>query len=262
MANAKLLSILFLLILPLTTMAHEEENEVARLSENFAPIDAVLLTTAIIVLALLASFAFRHKHKHAKKVLFLLIAIPTITTSIYLAADTIHLNLISDTGGPVHWHADFQLWACGERISMQGPESAFDNKVGTPVFHHHDDDRIHVEGVLVSKSDAELHSFFETIGGTLTDELVEIKDRSGNLVSYRNGDLCSDGNPGVLKFYVNGKLDSNKSDHILAPYEVVPPGDCIIIDFSPGEEGTTEKVCESVEAKGGYSAYESGIGGL
>ena len=121
---------------------------------------------ASIIVGVLILFAIYDKDRSEKTKIFLFlgIIIPIVLVTIYSAGSTIYLNIISETQGPVHWHADFEIWDCGQKIDLINP-TGFSNRVGNPVFHEHGDDRIHVEGVVVEKKDVDLHSFFEVIGG-------------------------------------------------------------------------------------------------
>ena len=67
----------------------------------------------------------------------------TLSTGI-LIGSTIYLNTNSDSGGPVHWHADIEFWACGNEIELRDP-TGFSNKIGTGTLHEHDDHRIHLD---------------------------------------------------------------------------------------------------------------------
>ena len=249
------LFILFTLLLSFSLVeAHgAEETEPLSLLD---PVLFLIATGVFLAVLVLLSLVFQSRlGKKAKKVIFILIVIPVLISTGYLAGHTVYLNLVSETGGPVHWHADFEIWACGEKIHLPGPENVFDNKVGTAVFHHHDDDRIHVEGILLDKQDADLSQFFKTIGGSLTTESIGIPQHDKTVKVWRNGDLCGD-QQASLKVYVNGKLNPEAEEYVISPYEQIPPGDCIIVDFSPGESETTEKVCETLKSKGGYEVYE------
>ena len=203
------LFILFTLLLSFSLVeAHgAEETEPLSLLD---PVLFLIATGVFLAVLVLLSLVFQSRlGKKAKKVIFILIVIPVLISTGYLAGHTVYLNLVSETGGPVHWHADFEIWACGEKIHLPGPENVFDNKVGTAVFHHHDDDRIHVEGILLDKQDADLSQFFKTIGGSLTTESIGIPQHDKTVKVWRNGDLCGD-QPGKLKVYVNGKLNPER----------------------------------------------------
>lgn len=86
-----------------------------------------------------------------------------------------YLNVKSDTGGPVHWHADFEIWACGNEIALRDPRGFLSNKIGSPTLHEHNDKRIHLEGVPVTlPHDASLGKFMSTIGGELTQSSLTV----------------------------------------------------------------------------------------
>lgn len=255
--------LLIFIVIP-SVLSHEDSsigNEEHTLDDG----DGVLISNSLVYIGVASFISFifviisvymkGNAADNVKKILFLGIIIPIIFVSAYLIISTVYLNLSSETKGPVHWHADFEIWACGEKIHLPGPENVFDNKVGTAVFHHHDDDRIHVEGILLDKQDADLSQFFKTIGGSLTTESIGIPQHDKTVKVWRNGDLCGD-QQASLKVYVNGKLNPEAEEYVISPYEQIPPGDCIIVDFSPGESETTEKVCETLKSKGGYEVYE------
>lgn len=254
----KLVLPLILLLSISLVSAHgvEEETKAEPLISLPDPSLFLIVTGIILSVLILGSLFLKSRlGEKAKKIIFILIIIPVVISTGYLAGHTIYLNIVSETGGPVHWHADFEVWVCGEKVHLPGPESAFDNKVGTAVFHHHDDDRIHVEGILIDKQDADLSQFFQTIGGSLTAVSIGIPQHDKTVKFWKNGDLCGD-QQATLKVYVNGKLNPEAEEYVISPYEQIPPGDCIIVDFSPGESDTTDKVCETVKLKGGYEVYE------
>jgi len=116
------------------------------------------------------------------------------------------------------------------------------------------------EGVLEKTSHADLHSFFEVIGGSLEqDELIVPTDQG--LLQLKDGNLCN-GKPGKLQIflykitnpspaqrtgflYEQIKLSPEEySNYVMSPYANAPPGDCIIIELAP-EKTKTEFMCES-----------------
>lgn len=200
----------------------------------------VILCIGIIV------FKKNIQEKH-KKTLFWLIAAPVLLVTFYLAGHTVHENIVSVTKGPVHWHADFQVWACGEKLDLIDP-TGLRNKVGSPLFHEHDDDRIHVEGVVHDLRDVNLQSFFQVVGGDLTQDML-IFPINEEVLTFKNGDLCGN-DPATLKVYANGKLLENHAEYLYAPETLVPEGDCIIVDFSPSNAQTTDKICDSWSSLG------------
>ncbi len=226
----KIAIFLFFLLLVSAALAHEEvvhNDALDELFHNVNDMDVTIIGTVLLlgIVAYAAVFKDQIKKENQKKRLFIIIIAITVGVTAYIGAETIYKNLKSETGGPVHWHADFEIWACGTEIIPHSPESVWDNKIGTPLLHHHDDKRIHVEGILRSRSEASLGAFFEAIGGELAATSVEIDGKR-----WQNGDLCND-QPGTLMMFVNGQQNFEFDDHVPAPYSNVPPGDRIKIVF-------------------------------
>mgnify|MGYP001569409592 FL=1 len=76
-------------------------------SYNVVGVTAIVL----IILILYAIFAKPRKEK-TKKILFWSIATVSMASILFLAGSTVYLNMVSPNGGPVHWHADFEIWNC------------------------------------------------------------------------------------------------------------------------------------------------------
>ena len=252
------------LLLVFSVYAHGEEAEITNVSSDglvdyFAStsIYYVLLGSAIVILITLISIFYRRKSEKTKWVLFLLILISVVLITFYITGTTIYLNYTSQTRGPVHWHADFEIWVCGERVDLADPEG-FSNRIGSPVFHEHGDDRIHVEGVVVNKNHVNLRRFFYFVGGTLDDDLLELPVNDG-ILSVKNGDLCN-GKTGELQVFVYKVLNPSDAkewgyeqvkieyfeNYVLNPYSNVPPGDCIIVEFD-ANKNKTDKICKTFE---------------
>jgi len=245
----KFLFLMFLFFL-VSAAAHEitEGSEGAKY-EYLSGISTnlIIIASAISLTFVIIALTYQKKLKNYKVILFLGIIIPIIIISLFLAGSTVYLNTISESKGPVHWHADFEIWACGEKVDLVDP-TGLSNRIGSPVLHEHGDLRIHVEGVLIRLNDADLHSFFEVIGGDLTNErLVSPTDKG--VLEIQNGDMCN-GLPGVLQVFVyqteDGEAVQKKiadfEEYVLSPYSNVPPGDCIIIEFDEEKE-ETDKIC-------------------
>lgn len=131
-------------------------------------------SVALIVLVLLASVT-KNKSNKLKLPLFILIAITMMGTTAVLLGSTIYLNVKSDSGGPVHWHADIEFWSCGAELNLRDPTGFLSNKIGSTTYHEHDDKRIHLEGVVVDKShDASLGKFMEVTGGYINETGVAV----------------------------------------------------------------------------------------
>ena len=184
-----------------------------------------------LLLGLLILIALLHKNKgeREKKVLFGLIVVSVVVVTAYVMGSTIYLNFISVTGGPVHWHADYEIWVCEKEIDIEDPKLPL-NRLGTYVLHDHGDNRMHIEGVVLDKRDVSLGAFFHAIGGELSKDELIVPTNQG-LVEASEGDLC-DGSPGKLYVFVKGKLVEDPSSYVIQPYETIPPGDTIKVVFS------------------------------
>ncbi len=243
-----------LLFLPLA-FAHEDADD--RTIDQVIRDNSIFLVTygtLAIIIIIAASFIMHESHHHWP---FFITAAIIVSVTGYLSIATISLNMISETKGPVHWHADFEAYKCGEKLNLIDPKG-LSNKIGTPVFHEHNDDRMHVEGVVVEKGHVSLGEFIETVGGKLEKGYFELPTNTGN-VAARDFEYC-DENEGMLQVFlyrVTNPDPTKKSgfiyelvkledyeNYVLSPYFNVPPGDCIIIEFDKPKE-TTERICET-----------------
>ena len=249
---------ILLLLLP-QTMAYDEISRLddgVKLKNQAMSVIMVasILVTALVILAIISKLKL-HNHK---RMLFLFMIIPIVAATLYTAGTTIYLNQISITKGPVHWHADFEIWNCGEKIDFLDPRG-LSNRIGTPVFHEHNDFRIHVEGVVVKEEDVALDNFFNVIGGVLTEESLGVS-ANDEITLLHNGDLCN-GKPGKVQVFVYKVINPKEqgrwiytqekvedyTSYVLSPYSHVPPGDCIVVEFDQEKE-TTDKICTTYEA--------------
>ena len=181
------------------------------------------------ILILLILLFQKRMDENTKTIVYLSVVAVIGIVTIYLIITTLNLNLISETKGPVHWHADYEIWVCDKEISLARAKG-FSDKQGVDLMHSHEDNRIHVEGVLLDKKEASLGAFFYAVGGLLTDDEIKVLTDDG-LVSGHNGDNCN-GKPAQLYVFVNGNLTANPSDYVISPYEKVPPGDRIKFVFT------------------------------
>lgn len=169
-----------------------------------------------------------------KKAAFAVIATISIAATFYLIYSVYVLFSTSATGGPVHWHADFEVWACGERISLK-KASGWSTRVGPILLHHHGDDRMHIEGVVRKLEDVSLREFFKAIGGEFKQSELTVITENGELKNWRNGDSCPEGLQGSLKFFVNGKPNADFGNYVISKHTDVPPGDVIKIVFDSSQ---------------------------
>lgn len=129
---------------------------------------------AIVLLIIISAFA-KDRWPRLKMPLFIALATIMAGSTLFLGASTVYLNVKSDSGGPVHWHADFEIWACGNQLELKDPFEFLSNKVGTPTLHEHDDQRIHLEGVVVEEeTGASLGKFMHVVDGAITSDAMVI----------------------------------------------------------------------------------------
>ncbi len=238
---------------------------------------AVFAGAVVLAVLVAASVLAKRKSKKARPLLshllFWSIVMVVVAVTAYIAWSTIYLNAVSKTAGPVHWHADFEVWRCGESEPLQlvDPEG-FSNRVGSAVLHEHGDNRMHIEGVVVDYTDVNIGSFFRSVGGDLHSGELILPTNKG-MAAMKDGDSCPDG-AGKLQVFVyrtvDGKMvqeklgSSSYEDYVPSPYGNVPPGDCIIFEFDSLPKDRTERMCESYKAalkRGHVEAEGDGHGG-
>jgi len=208
-----------------------------------------------IVLTLFIVFVDQKKWEKYKKIIFLLYVIPIAFVTLYLVGATVHKNFTSQTGGPIHWHADFEVIACGEKLDLVNPRG-LKNKIGSPLFHEHDDNRIHVEGTIKNVEDIEVDDFFRVIGGELKKGLLIYDIEGVGKREFRDGEVCSNGKKGYVQLFVNGEK-INSFNYLYYPNSLVPPGDCFIVEFGPLKDKTDE-ICSSWKVQGwNYENYKN-----
>lgn len=236
---------------------HEEATAVANTLEDtlrMQSITVVVIASILILGATALAILVKHLGETFKKSLFLLIVIPTLASTVFLAGSTIYLNIISSSGGPVHWHAQFEVWDCENQLELNDPQG-ISNRVGSPTLHEHNDGWIHLEGVVVEEKEASLGNFINVIGGNITNDSYQFPTHEG-LIVRNSGDACPDGDKGAMQVFVykteNGvftqKKIGNPASYIISPHGSVPPGDCIIIEFGEEKE-RTDKLCDQYEVQ-------------
>lgn len=158
------------------------EHTINQLSVNAVWIGSIIIIAAIIIAVLCAN-----RTPKIKLPLFMIILVTTIGTTLTISGGTVYLNVRSATGGPVHWHADFEIWACDNEINLRDPRGLLSNKIGSPTLHEHNDKRIHLEGVPVTlPQDASLGKFMQTVGGELSQSNMIVPLNDDRL--FENGD--------------------------------------------------------------------------
>lgn len=232
-----------------SVLAHvgNESTLVETISKNsfsFVTIGGFLISFLVILASLYP------KSSEAFKIsVFVLITIISLGITFYLSGTTIYKNNKSATGGPVHWHADFRIFTCGEELDLIKPTGFF-NRIGKTDLHEHGDKRIHVEGVVMDKRDISLSNFFKVIGGNLAYGEFNFPGRE-KYERFIDGDKCEDGREGKLQVFVykteGMEIKQNKiadyPEYVLSGESKIPPGDCIIFEFTPDEKDKTDQIC-------------------
>ena len=140
--------------------------------DDFLPIQFVIgifiLSAVPFLILAAAKNAKKKKEKISRQHIYFWIIIYLVSAiTLVVIADTINLTINSETKGSVHWHADFEIWKCGEKLDIIDPEGMA-NRVGSRLFHEHGDGRMHVEGIIKNIKSVDLHNFFNFIGGDNT----------------------------------------------------------------------------------------------
>lgn len=194
-------------------MSGDLEQTISELSTNTVLAASVLL----IILIALSVWAVRKNRKRLKLPLYIMIAFVVGVSTITISAATVYLNLNSATGGPVHWHADIEFWACGNELEMRDPQGLLSNKIGTPTLHEHNDKRIHLEGVPVElPHDASLGKFMEVVDGSITQNMlvVPLNDNGQYFESEEDeedGDGAGDTNPQLVEPFIQTAGDDTRA---------------------------------------------------
>lgn len=195
------------------------ESFISSLSITVTVVGSVL----VVLLLLIAIIADKRKTKKAAKLklpLFVAVCVVVLGTTFTISGGTVYLNLNSATGGPVHWHADYEIWACGNELELRDPYGFLSNKIGTATYHEHDDKRIHVEGVPISLPyDFSLGKFMTVVGGSVSNDSLVVPLNTDKLFEDGEGEPDGDGNPKpapeLLEPFItsdtNGKIASFKN---------------------------------------------------
>lgn len=192
------------------------------------------------------------QNERAKIIIFWSITTIILAVTFFLIGDTVLKNIRSVTKGPVHWHADFEVWNCGELVRLIPPKG-ISNKVGKSLLHEHGDQRIHIEGVIGELSDVSLAAFWESVGGKFTAETLVVPTQLGAL-ELKNGANCASGEPAELRMTVyetknertvRRELSLEEAiRYVPSPENRVPPGACLIFEFTPKDSPPTSHLCE------------------
>ncbi len=230
-------------------------TEYSNLDEVIAGLSLKVVGVAFVVLLVTAliSLSIKKPGNGLKRLLFSILLLATLGSTIFLAGSTIYINAVSSSGGPVHWHADFEIWNCGQEVLLKKP-TGFSNKIGTATLHEHDDKRIHLEGVVVHENNASLGNFIEVIDGSISPTSLTLPTTAG-VQTFTTGNMCPDGTMGEMQVFVyttnpdnsySQKKLTDPASYIMSGHSQVPAGDCIIMEFGAAKN-RTNKLCRSYQ---------------
>ena len=136
----------------------------------------------------------------------------------------------------VHWHADVDVFVCGEERRL--PEALLGGLLGTGSLHTHDSSTNgqsfrNSDGNGIIHNEGNIHNYpiEQTLGKFF--ELMGIPFSENGIFDVKNGDSCPDGSPGKLKVFVN---DQEMQTHEFLFY-IPRDGDRIKISFEALGEG-------------------------
>ncbi|HET9412048.1 MAG TPA: hypothetical protein VFO38_04325 [Candidatus Saccharimonadales bacterium] len=162
-------------------------------SINALSINAVTIGAVVLLILVGLALAYSKRKPKIKLPLFLGILVTVLSTTTIISAGTVYLNVNSFAGGPVHWHADFEVWACGNELELREPQGFLSNKIGTATLHEHNDKRIHLEGVPVTPKDASLGKFMTVVGGQISKDTLVFPLNDNKLLENAHGEEDGDG---------------------------------------------------------------------
>ena len=107
------------------------------------------------------------------------------------------------TQAPIHWHASLEIVTCGQTRELPMPLPG--QHLGTGLLHTHEDQLIHIEGVIPNADAIKLGRYMDNIG---------LHFKNNEILDYQNGELCN-GKPGSVKLLVNGEENNLFTDYVI-----------------------------------------------
>jgi hypothetical protein len=231
----------------------------------------------MLIVLVVAAVITHERWPKFKAPLFTLIALVTVGTTLVLGGGAIALNINSPVGGPVHWGADYQIWACDNQLDLRDPHGLVGDRIGTPTLYEQNGSHIHYDGTPAQlPDDASLGKFMTAVGGEISDSSLVVPlndqngfvgtpntpeqvqpylstDKSGVSARFVNNQKCGDARAEVQVFvysyndgtktYTQTKLD-HPSTYELSHSQTSPPGDCVVVEFAPSKD-RTDHLCFS-----------------
>lgn len=269
------------------------ESDISSLSTR-----VVLASAAALFILMGIAILTNGKTERLKLPLFIMMSFIMAGSTLLLAGSTIYLNVKADSGGPVHWHADIEFWICDNEIELINPTGFSNKVGTWTLHEHNDHRIHLEGVVVNGENDASIGKFMDVIGGAITDDALVIPvnpegtvfeddvDGDGPSDTYSNsldslivesngsryvraidgqtcGDQAAEVQVFVYKFnkendtYEQSKI-SNPQSYTMSPESIVPPGDCIIVEFGPSKV-KTDKLCEQYGTRDEVRCVEFGV---
>jgi hypothetical protein len=199
--------------------AEDLETFIGSLSVTVTVVGSLLVLLLVAIAAAIGK-SRKKKTQALKLPIFVAIVVVVLGTTFTISGGTVYLNLKSATGGPVHWHADYEIWACGNEIELRDPTGFLSNKIGTATYHEHNDKRIHVEGVPIDlPHDFSLGKFFEVVGGGISNDTLVVPvnnaEQYDNLFEDGEGEEDGDGQGSPAPELLDGFFEGEANDRAL-----------------------------------------------
>jgi len=209
---------------------------------NFVEYVVPVLQISAVALIVLSAEAIRNEDNltmHDKNILMNGFLLVVLGSSLFTAGAFVHLSQVSWSGGEIHYHADYEVLVednSGElqRLNLVDPSKfcsgdvqsdymcKLNDRTGSTIYHEHNDNRIHLEGVFKNKEDATLGAYFETFNGKLTSSTMKYPTNDG-LVEVSESE---DSNKTLKVLVESGVADErswkvidNPSEYIVSPYK-------------------------------------------
>lgn len=210
----------------------------------------IFLTAALIGVLFFFFFITRRANKLDSRVVFFAITACVFATTALLIMSTLFLTFTSWSKGPIDWRAYLEIWACDKEYSPYIYDSK-EQTYGPRIIYDKDQKQIQLRGLMKRPEDSTLTQLIEGLGGELTAQSLMLPINNGT-VRFTNNDRCGQDKAEVQVFVYHMNRDGTFaqrkimafSDYQIQPFSSVPPGDCIVIEFSPPKD-RTDKKCRS-----------------
>lgn len=252
----------------------------------------VFLALGILAIATITlAGAAQKRHKWLSRPLAMTAGIFVVIAVVTFSAATIFLTVRSPQHAPVSWKAGIEFWACGTKLTLQDAPKGMATKIGTiPYFYENSTETLRYEGIPNgAQPSARLGNFMTAIGGSISDEAVQIPltntpentaaitalvekqlvTINGKTVgNFVTGKSCDGTQPAQVQvFVISASSDghsytqqkiTNPADYVISPANQVPNGDCLIVEFDQ-LKAQTEHLCPAYGKRDALRCQQYGV---